>query len=524
MPAVAGPATPGPVPSISSPAVVSQQPVSQKGDFDAPVTPTTASTGVSAPLVFDKASAAVTAQDEYSTTYTDKNGVNQTEVSASPVNIKSGGAWVPVMTALVDDGQGGLKTPTNPLSPKLRGTASDAALFSVSREGYIVSFSLKGATSARVEHSVVPFLNIGAEQAHYSNVFPDTDLHYEVGTEGVKESIVLKSAPSKKSAVVYTWLISAPGLTLAKTAFGDLEFSSASGEVIFTMPMPVMWDSSGVEGESGSAITSVAYDVTQKSRSGYELVLRPNTEWLQSPDRVYPVIIDPTTSPGATDIRSYKEGVAGTGQYHTGSVWIGDNRQSTTCCNWRTTAFYNYGAAASQRVIGATLYSTYVANSGTANCYAGGIYAANALTYSGAGSYLSAFPNCGGSNGGAGDARIWQQYSAWVNAGQTGGYLMLTGAEDCNCYAFKQLTTSLTLTYVAKPTITGVTSSTPQNGQRGPVMPIMQATGTDATSSGLNFQYAFTSSDGGTAFTSPWTPSGPYQVPQGKLTAGKQYT
>jgi len=55
-------------------------------------------------------------------------------------------------------------------------------------------------------------------------------------------------------------------------------------------------------------------------------------------------------------------------------------------------------------------------------------------------------------------------------------------------------------------------------------MPIMQATGTDPAGAGLSFQYAFTSTNGGASFTSPWVAVGPYQVPSGKLSPGKAYS
>jgi hypothetical protein len=86
------------------------------------------------------------------------------------------------------------------------------------------------------------------------------------------------------------------------------------------------------------------------------------------------------------------------------------------------------------------------------------------------------------------------------------------------------LNTNIAISYVSPPAVTGVTATTPTGGGTGPLMPVMQATGTDYSGSGLAYQYAFTSSNGGAAFTSPWVADGPYPVPQGSLTPGKAYS
>jgi len=507
---------PVPVPPIVSSPIVADPPSIPSGTFDTPVAPapTTPAAPSTAPS-FDAASAHVTSTDEYSTTSTDKNGVHQTLLSPVPVNVLSGSKWVPARSDLSDDGRSGLVGKLNPLAPQFAPTASDYRLFQVSRNGYSLSFKLLGAAKSGLEHPVIPFINVGADQAKYSSVLPNTDLKYQVKSDKVKESIVLTKVPTAGTAV-YRWEINAAGLTPEKNQFGDLDFKAADGVIVFSMPVPAMWDSSGKAGVSESTITNVQYQVTKLGPSTYSLVLTPDQAWLQDAARVYPVTVDPTIGPGADSIHSYKSD----GTLNDGSVWIGNTAQNGSCCNWRTVAHYNYEQLFGQQITGAQLNASY-ANSGTTNCYTGGAYWATAFNYNGVGSYLSSFPVC--ATGNTTDAGLAQQLATWVNTGATGGNLMLTGGE-CACYSYKSLNTALAISYVSPPSVTGVTGATPTGNVVGPVMPFMQATGTDPAGAGLSFQYVFTSSTGGASFTSPWTSPGAYQVPSGKLSPGKAYS
>ena len=523
LPAEAAPAVPAvaqPAPPITSPTIKSSGPKSQAGKFDAPVIPTPSAPAVKPDLTFDEGSASVRSRDEFSTTYVDQHGVSKTILSDAPLNVRSGGIWQAISTDLKDDGKSGLLAALNPVAPRLASKASDSQLLKLSRDGYSLSFALDGAADSPIQHPVVPFVNIGADKAIYQSVLPNTDLAYKVETSGLKETLVLRKAPSSKSDAVYTWRVTAPGL-LAVPNFGNLDFMNSAGVVEFTMPVPTMWDSSGVSGESQPDFTNVPWEISAVSDGVYDLTFRPSWSWLRDSSRVYPVMIDP--SAGADTVHSWKSG----GGLNATNVWIGNSHQTSTCCNWRTEAHYNYEQVFGSQVTNASMAATYT--TGTANTagvnmyvYTGNTTWTDASNFNAVGAYLGSFTIPTGTASGAPTA-LWQTLAGWVNAGSSGNRLMFTG-DECNCYSYKGLNTTLSITTVAAPTITGVTGATPTNGARGPVMPIMQATGTESTGTGQNFQYAFTSSDGGVAYTTPWVPSGPYQVLQGKLTPGKHYS
>jgi hypothetical protein len=295
------------VPPISSPAVKTHGSRVPVGEFD-PKTDGVAAviprpkikvTKPSKDLQFDESTAKVTDTDEFSTTFTDAKGLHLRKVSTSAENAKVDGKWDVASSNLSGDGADGLQVKANPLAPKFAGKADSSKLFQATRNGYTISFALKGAAASSIQQAAVPFTQIGADRATYFGVLPDTDLHYQVSAGDVKEAIVLKKVPAL-SRSTYVWSVKAPDLTVVKNDREDLEFRDSSGEVVFTMPRPVMWDSSGKEGERTAALINVPYEIAKKSGSMWTLTLRPDRDWLTDSARVYPVTLDPTISPGPT--------------------------------------------------------------------------------------------------------------------------------------------------------------------------------------------------------------------------------
>jgi len=116
------------------------------------------------------------------------------------------------------------------------------------------------------------------------------------------------------------------------------------------------------------------------------------------------------------------------------------------------------------------------------------------------------------------------QVASWVNSNLNGAYFIITGEEGTR-YTFKAFFSNMDLTYTDFPAVTGVTAATPKNNAKAPVMPILQATATDPNNTGLAYKYEASTDPGFTwvNFSSPWVGSGPYQVPQNKLSPATKY-
>lgn len=113
------------------------------------------------------------------------------------------------------------------------------------------------------------------------------DLEYTVLPSRIKESIILNS-PQSISA--YTVTINASNLSARLLDNREVEFYTEDSETVFTMWAPYMYDSASELSEN------IAVELTALGNGQYAITLTPDAAWLNSPDRVYPVVIDPDVS------------------------------------------------------------------------------------------------------------------------------------------------------------------------------------------------------------------------------------
>ena len=124
----------------------------------------------------------------------------------------------------------------------------------------------------------------------YKNILPNTDLEYIVSGCSIKENIVVHKPQSEYR---YTFDIDIDDLTPVKNENGSISlFETGDNEnPVFHINAPYMYDSNGVESPN---VEMSLITVNGKSK----LVLNADEEWINSPDRLFPVIIDPTFSFG----------------------------------------------------------------------------------------------------------------------------------------------------------------------------------------------------------------------------------
>ena len=129
-------------------------------------------------------------------------------------------------------------------------------------------------------------------QSEIAYVDPATGLNvrYVLSGKTLREYITLASAPER--AVAYSVEIQATGVTPATDESGATAFVNASGQPVFTLGQAVMYDAAG---EQSSAIEAHLSEFNADTGTcTYTLI--PDTEWLQSADRQYPLSIDPDVS------------------------------------------------------------------------------------------------------------------------------------------------------------------------------------------------------------------------------------
>jgi RHS repeat-associated protein len=106
-----------------------------------------------------------------------------------------------------------------------------------------------------------------------------------------------------------------------------------------------------------------------------------------------------------------------------------------------------------------------------------------------------------------------------MNSQTSGQYLFMKGDEVPGVYSYELMTTAMSFTTVAEPSVTSVSAATPTNGIRAADMPIIQGIATDPTGGGdaLDYQFSTSPTFATIGFDSGYVGTAPYQVPAGSL-------
>lgn len=468
---------------------------------------------------FDPATSKVVSEDAITEKYLNADGSHTLKVADEPINVRmANGAWADISTTVKSKMLGRAGVDQNPLKPDFAAKANDPALFTVTAGKYSVGYALEGAAaSARTSQRDL----MGSAQPDgvlYPSVFPGVDLTYNVDNGAVKELLILKNLPSTEASS-WSWRVTAPGLTLSRDDFGGVKFTNPDGVTVFSIPAAALWDSSGVKGESEPALTNAALDFTP-SGDQWLITITPDRAWLADPARIYPIYVDPTMQASADLLTGYKSDGATAG----GDTRIGNSRDSNTNKFWRTVLRFPFSSLAGKQIIGATLAVSGFGASGTQT---GSVRWANCYGYTCTGEYLNSLSVS--TFGQTDNGLMGQRYAEWVrDQNNWGASLMITGEETSNSYTYKQLTTTLFLTYKDYPSITNVLAPSPTNGIRSSLTPTVQVSGVNGYDSVDDLQYLYRFSENGDPesailFDSPWVFGGPYTVPANILQPGKTY-
>ena len=211
-----------------------------------------------------------------------EEGTFKTTASASSIHFRAGdGAWRPIDNRMTRGSDGRFRNAANRFSTEV--PASLAEPVRVTDGSRWVSFRLRGATGTGAADGAT---------VRFADAIEGVDVSYTAEGDGLKELLTLPSAASPSSFVFE--LAASSGLTPALQDDGGLSVRDASGSVAFSVPAPVMWDSA----TSRSTSRRVSFDLSPEGE-GWLLRLTADRTWLEDPDRVFPVQVDPTTAVSA---------------------------------------------------------------------------------------------------------------------------------------------------------------------------------------------------------------------------------
>ena len=118
----------------------------------------------------------------------------------------------------------------------------------------------------------------------YKNVYKDIDFEYIVGSEGLKENIILKSEDTQTEFIAE---YKANGLTPVQVNDKTIELRAEDGIVIYTINAPYMTDSN-MEYSDGITLT-----LSNVKNNKFTVTTTLDEDWFNDNDRAYPVTVDP---------------------------------------------------------------------------------------------------------------------------------------------------------------------------------------------------------------------------------------
>ena len=123
-----------------------------------------------------------------------------------------------------------------------------------------------------------------SSQVVYKNVYKDTDFEYIIGSEGLKENIILNSDNTQTEFIAE---YKANGLTPVQVNDKTIELQAEDGTVIYTINAPYMTDDN-MEYSDGITLT-----LSNVKNNKFKVATTLDEDWLNDNDRAYPVTVDP---------------------------------------------------------------------------------------------------------------------------------------------------------------------------------------------------------------------------------------
>ncbi|MBR0040901.1 MAG: RHS repeat protein [Oscillospiraceae bacterium] len=118
----------------------------------------------------------------------------------------------------------------------------------------------------------------------YDGLFGNADLAYTTDSCALKEDIIINE---RADAYVYRFRLFPGALTPVMLESGRIELRDSAGDCVFFLPAGTMFDAAG---ESSGA---VQYKLDDNGDGTYALSVVADEEWINAPERRFPVTIDP---------------------------------------------------------------------------------------------------------------------------------------------------------------------------------------------------------------------------------------
>ncbi|MET7987381.1 LamG domain-containing protein [Streptomyces sp. NPDC005281] len=249
---------------------------------------------------------------EVSTTDALPDGTFTSTTSALPTRVLQDGEWTPVDSTLAADGHGNYAPQATPNKVTLSGGGNGPLVTLTHADGPSMALTLP---------FTLPAPSVSDDTALYSSVLPGVDLSVSVTDQGgFSDVLIVHNADAAANPRLKKLTLAADtrGLTLAAADSDSMKATTTDGEVAYTSPQPLMWDSATTPPRLGGPVADVTSSVdgpgpeaTTKpvamTATSSAVTLTPDAGMLTDADTAYPVYIDPYTNPVSSTAGHYTE-------------------------------------------------------------------------------------------------------------------------------------------------------------------------------------------------------------------------
>ena len=209
------------------------------------------------------------------------DGSREARIYGTPINyLDAAGKWKPIEEGLDEADDGTVVNGRNEFALSLPEELDDDPVEIATGGMWLTSQYVGPETEA---------VNLDNSVATYEAADGGVGFGFRGLATGVKEDITIddRSQPNRYAFV----LKAANGLKPQVEPDGSIEFQRAGGATVLSLPAPVMFDSAPSPAESHDV--SYQLERTDNARE-WRLVVVADRGWIDDPDRVWPVVLDPT--------------------------------------------------------------------------------------------------------------------------------------------------------------------------------------------------------------------------------------
>lgn len=182
----------------------------------------------------------------------------------------------------------------------------DPTVFKLSENGYSIKVSFANAdiknTTAKLSNHAKKYAPTNADDIEtqykklktidnnttiaYKNVLKGMTLEYVLSANNIKENIIVEKADD---SYVYTFIYELTGLVAVLNDDGSVVLADETAQTpVYEIPAPYMYDANNVTSNN------VSYALNDLGKGTYELIVSADEAWINSNERAFPVVIDPT--------------------------------------------------------------------------------------------------------------------------------------------------------------------------------------------------------------------------------------